>query len=117
MTPSSRGWAEIAEDIGSRSGVPAAHAVGALLAGAGERWESTVDAHSSMHDLVFTRPGDVYPWPEVVRVSWREGVFDFRLERNSILVTADRCRDDRAREVLDAFLIQLEADVAYGFPT
>jgi hypothetical protein len=116
MARPSQTWVEIAESLRSFD-APAARAVGDLLAAAGERWESTVDVHSSMHDLVFTRPEDVYPWPEVVHVSWREGVFGFRLERDSMLVTADRCRVDRAREVLDAFLLQLEADIGYEFPT
>lgn len=61
-----------------------------------------------MHDLLFTLPGDQFPFHEAVRVSWREGVFEFSLlvERGKLL-TADRCFEPTADQVLEAFLMQL----------
>ena len=68
-----------------------------------------------MHDLLFTNVGDEYPFPHHVHVSWRDGVYEFRLyrpgddKRGPVLVAADRCWSAKAVTVLNAFLSQLEA--------
>jgi hypothetical protein len=64
-----------------------------------------------MHDLLFTVPGQVYPFEDTVRVSWADGAFEFRLTaKRGKLVTADRCHETNAPLVLDAFLAQLVGD-------
>jgi hypothetical protein len=79
-----------------------------LLALAQPTWEGRVIPRTSMTDLLFTIPGDVYPFTETVRVSWSDGAFEFRLtaERGK-LVTADRCFEPSASAALDSFLSQL----------
>lgn len=63
-----------------------------------------------MWDLLFTNLGDVYPWRAEVRVAQSKGIFEFRLHRRGLLVTADRCLEPDAVNVLDAFLYQLLAE-------
>ena len=89
--------------------VPAAVATGDLLRQAEDRWEGKVVPRTSMLDLLFTLPGEAFPWRTTVRVSHVEGVFDFQLVRDGHLVTADRAGDTNAPVVLDAFLMQLSA--------
>ena len=64
-----------------------------------------------MHDLLFTVPGDEYPFEEMVRVAWEDEIYTFRLStaHGRIEVAADRCREDRARFVASSFLSQLVA--------
>ena len=70
-----------------------------------------VSSHgTSMHDLLFTVPGDDYPFAAQVRVSWSDDAYEFRLSRGSILVAADRCHEQNALNLLDAFLVQLAPD-------
>jgi hypothetical protein len=61
-----------------------------------------------MHDLLFTRPGDVYPFPAFVRVSAADGVFEFQLWQQDRLVTADSAKRQNALGVLHAFLMRLD---------
>jgi len=63
-----------------------------------------------MNDLLFTNPGDVYPFSAELRVSWVDEVFEFQLARGGLLVTADRCFADNSEDVLSAFLHQLVAE-------
>lgn len=64
-----------------------------------------------MNDLLFTLPDDEYPFRETVRVSSTSGVFEFRLTADGgKLVTADRCFEDAAPDVLESFLLQLVGD-------
>ena len=63
-----------------------------------------------MHDLLFTPLDQKYPWKAEVRASAIGDVFEFQLLRGGLLVTADRCRLDKAEPVLRAFLMQLEAE-------
>ncbi len=89
--------------------LPAASANALLLADARNRWEGQVVARTSMHDLLFTVPGESYPFPTSVRVHWDDGVFEFQLlgHQSTLLVTADRCTDSKSLAVLDSFLMQL----------
>jgi hypothetical protein len=66
---------------------------------------------TSMQDLLFTNLGDGYPFSAEVRVTWREGVFEFVLLRKpGLLVTAERCYAANSGPVLGAFLHQLLAE-------
>jgi hypothetical protein len=89
--------------------VPAALASADLLHEAEARWGQRLVARTSMHDVLFTRPGDVYPFPLFVRVSAHGDVFEFQLRRSDLLVAADRATRPNANNVLDAFLMQLDA--------
>jgi hypothetical protein len=89
---------------------PAAQAVGRLLDGAEARWSGQLISRTSMYSLLFTLPGrGDSSFPEDVRVSWDDGVFEFSLHAKGHLITADRAREQSAPQVLDAFLYQLVA--------
>jgi hypothetical protein len=101
-------WSESIASLRERTQVPAALANADLLSEAEAQWSGRLVARTSMHDLLFTRPGDTYPFPLVVRVSVDGDVFEFQLRRTDLLVAADRATRLNARAVLDAFLMQLE---------
>jgi hypothetical protein len=103
-------WPESVAFLASLDAVPAAQASARLLDQARPAWERRVVPRTSMHDLLFTRPGDQYPFPCFVRVSWSDGIFEFRFEHQGALITADRSYDSTAPAVLDAFLMQLAPD-------
>ena len=82
-----------------------------------------------MHDLLFTLPGDEYPFRREVRVAFDPAVsvYEFTLcgrapgaylhepsepgrAPQTGLITADRAFEATAPQVLDAFLMQLVAD-------
>ena len=63
-----------------------------------------------MHDVLFTVPGDEYPFPDTVRLHWDDGVYEFVLQHNNLTVTADRCYEANVDAVLEAFLFQLVGD-------
>lgn len=90
--------------------MPAAQANASLLESARGAWGSSVLARTSMNDLLFTNPGDAYPFRAHLRVSWADGVFEFQLARRGLLVTADRCFVENSEPVLNAFLHQLVAE-------
>lgn len=102
-----REWDESVGSLRDRSSVPAALAMGALLAEAKPRWEGRVVPRTSMHDLLFTVPGYPYPFEDSVRVAWADGVFTFSLVEGGAVRTADHCHSENASGVLDAFLAQL----------
>jgi hypothetical protein len=94
--------------LARRSHVPAAAATAALLARARSKWEGRVVPRTSMDDLLFTLPGDEYPFEESVRVSWQDGIYEFWLHVEKVqLLTADRCRENHSSAVLDSFLVQI----------
>ena len=97
-----RSWTQVVADLQHRDGVPAAQANAELLASVGATWNGRVVPRTSMHDLLFTRPGDDYPFEEQVRVAWADGVFTFTLQaEDGKLVTADRARTANAGPVRD----------------
>jgi hypothetical protein len=100
-------WSQTIDFLRGLKNVPAALANADLLESAQATWERVVVAQSSMHDILFTMPGDRYPFRAEVRVSWQEGVYEVRLLRTDLLITADRCLAPKSRLVLDAFLAQL----------
>lgn len=102
---------QVAAGLRRSEGVPAAVAASELVEGAALGWEGRVVARTSHYDLLFTRPGDDYPFEEQVRVAWDGGIFTFTLQaEHGKLVTADRARRSAAADVLDAFLAQLVGD-------
>ena len=103
-------WASSVNFLRSLTAVPAAQANARLAERAQAGWEGKVICRTSVHDLWLTLPGDDFPWTADVRVSWTDEVFEFRLSRNGLLVTADRCREGSSLAVLDAFLHQLVAE-------
>jgi hypothetical protein len=104
------GWTTTAESLRSLDQVPAALANAWLLDHGRDKWGHVVAARSSMHDLLFTRQGDDYPFQRTVRVSWRDGVYTFELAVPAGQVSADRCFAPKASIVLDSFLYQLAGD-------
>ena len=60
-----------------------------------------------MHSLLFTIPGQPYPFDQSVLVSWTDDVFEFQLVGGGVVQAADRCHEATAPAVLDAFLAQL----------
>ncbi len=113
-------WDERVAALLSRSNVPAARAAGALLGEAKERWEGRVVPRTSMHDLLFTVPGYLFPFEEFVRASWADHVFTVSLMEGPVVRTADRCRLENAAAVLDAHLAQLvsgEPGATPGLPS
>lgn len=89
---------------------PTARANAGLLRTAATHWHSTVVARTSMIDLLFTIPGDGWPFPDYLTVSVERGVFVFRLYAKQVaLVSGDFARDETAPLVLDSYLEQLTA--------
>ena len=90
-------WMQVVADLRNRHCVPAAQANADLLEGAGATWTGRVVPRTSMPDLLFTRPGEGYPFEEQVRVVWADEVFTFTLQsERGRMVTADRARPANA---------------------
>jgi len=101
-------WSTSVDALRRRGAVPAAQATASLLERAEARWLGRVVARTSMHDLLFTLPGDVHPFTESVRVAWDEHGYEFHLfVEHGKVKAADRCSEANAEAVLDAFLMQL----------
>ena len=96
--------------------MPAADANASLLESGRAAWESSVVSRTSMNDVLFTNPGDGYPFTAELRVSWADGVFEFQLSRGGLLVTADRCFVENSKPVLSAFLHQVVAEARTSGP-
>jgi len=103
-------WKSSLDFLRSLDGVPAAEVTADLLESVLADWQDRVVARTSMHDLLFTKLGQGYPWKAQVRASAVGNVFEFQLLRGQHLVTADRCHRDNAEAVLRSFLAQLEAE-------
>ena len=108
-------WTATASFFDEHGLIPAAKASGWLLSQARPRWDGSVVARSSMHDLLFTRIDDPYPFERTVRVFWADDVYTFTLTAGGLPVSGDRSRADMAVAVLDAFLSQLAGDAAPSF--
>jgi hypothetical protein len=102
-------WADGVESLRRRTAVTAALVNADLLEGAESRWRGQVIPRTSMHDLLFTRPGDEYPFERSVRVAFNpdDETFAFTLMSQAGPVTGDVTRPETAPAVLDAFLMQL----------
>lgn len=101
-------WAALTGRLESYERVPAAQAAAALLRRAA-KWNGHVIARGSMHDLLFTRLGDEFPFDESVRVSWMDGIYEFLLlaKQSRLVAATDKCRAPNVEAVLDSFLVQL----------
>jgi hypothetical protein len=103
-----RDWNATASDFRERTQVPAAQANATLASTLAREWERRAVLKTSMHDLLFLRPGDEpYSSPPMLRVSWSAEVFTFTLERRAGVLAADQCFEPTAPAVLTAFLCQL----------
>jgi hypothetical protein len=101
-------WADVTETFRGRVGLAPEQALVLILDAARDRWGGRVDARTSMHDLLFTRIGDRYPFPLSVRVAWLDGVYEFELRPDAAgVIMGDRCLALNAPSVLEAFLYQL----------
>jgi hypothetical protein len=100
-------WRQLTADFRTRDRFRAAQAIANLLDATEPRWGGVLIARGSMHDALFTIPGELFPFPQTVRVSWANGVFEFKLVRNERLVTADRSFEANSVQVFEAFLTQL----------
>ncbi len=66
-------WQMSLDYLQSLHEVPVAVSNAAVLAQARGRWQHMVVARTSMHDLLFTLPGEDYPFRSSVRVRWTSG--------------------------------------------
>jgi hypothetical protein len=83
-----------------------------LLDQAEHRWSGKVVPRIQMDGLLFTRPGDPWPFSRLVRVNFDENynAWTFELVVSDFLRTADRAFAETVPAVLDAFLMQLAVD-------
>ena len=88
-------------------GVPAAQANTIILTQARARWQHAVIARTSMHDLLFTLPGDDYPFTSSVRVQSANGRHVLLLWDNDLLVEENAANAENIDALLDAFLERL----------
>lgn len=113
-TSATEEWEELTARFESYVRVPAAQANARLLRRAAPVWSDRLVARGSMHDVIFTVPGDEYPFTEQVRLRSENDTYEFVLFRGRLVVTADRCLERNALSVLDAFLSQLESSTERG---
>jgi hypothetical protein len=79
-------WRDSLYSLRSLSGVPAALANATTLLAAMSRWGQHLVARTSMHDLLFTLPGDDYPFSSQVRVKWATGASTILQWQGDLLV-------------------------------
>ncbi len=91
--------------------VPAAQANATTLVGAHSRWQHHVVARASMHDLLFTMPGQVFPFPSMVKVTWAYGTSTVARWQDNQLVEQTETGAEHLDAVLDAALTGLVAPV------
>ncbi len=115
MTSGANGWQDAAEFLASTE-VPAATANRDLLLTLRPRWQKSVEAKTSMHDLLFIRPGDGYPWQDYVEVEHLDSVFEVRVFCETMLIAGDRCTAANAPAVVEAALMQLVGDEQQATP-
>jgi hypothetical protein len=99
-------WDDAVEFLTSLDRVPAALATGGLLNRA-RRWQGRVVPRTSMHDLLFTTPGEEYPFARQLRVSWKDGSFEFWLLIHDAEAARELVAQDHADEALDRYLARL----------
>jgi len=104
-------WEVLAARFEGYDRVPAAQANARLIRRAAPIWEGRAVARGLMHDVLFTVPGDRYPFTDTVRLRWVEDVYELVLAHEGLVVTADRCFEPNADAVLASFLVQLVGEV------
>lgn len=87
--------------------VPAAQSNAVILAQARNRWQHAVIARTSMHDLLFTLPGDDYPFTSSVRVQAAADHHALVCWETGRLVEQAAADTDQVDSTLDAFLERL----------
>lgn len=102
-------WTSWRESLGFLRGctaVPAALANATTLVIARARWESHLVCRTSMHDLLFTRPGDEFPFEASVRVrvDGKTQVVELQVEGRR---AQHRCTLDDIDEILGEALAAL----------
>lgn len=102
-------WKETAELLRSHPS-PEAIRLAAMLSEAESEWGTRVVARQSHNNLLFTLPGDPYPFKATSEVWYEAGTFTFNLRVRSTLITADKCFEPSALRVLETFLYQLVAN-------
>lgn len=104
-------WQSSLDFLRGLHGVPAAQANAITLTQARARWQHAVIARTSMHDLLFTLPGDDYPFTSSVRVQTTNGRHVLLRWDRDTLVEENAADDDHIDGMLDAFLERLIAPV------
>ena len=108
LPDTSQSWSHAIDLLKSMPHESSAVALLGLLEQARGRWEATVVAGTSHLDLMFSVPGDRFPFEHKVRTTWANQRFDMRLvDRWERVITADYCFAPNATVVLDALLLQL----------
>jgi hypothetical protein len=87
--------------------VPAAQANATTLVAAQSRWQHHVLARTSMHDLLFTLPGQVFPFPSTVKVTWAYGTSAVARWQDNQLVEQIETGAEGVDAVVDAALARL----------
>ncbi len=80
------GWPEAITRLRARTGVAPALAAALVLAEARARWEELVVVATAGNDLLFSRPGDAYPFPLDVRIGLAGTVYSVRLVAQTAIV-------------------------------
>jgi hypothetical protein len=103
-------WQNSIDSLRGRIAAATAQASAGLLIGARQRWQHTLVARTAGNDLLFTRPGDAFPFDQSVQVSWREGTCHITLHDHDSVI-ADEHRDhSRVDRALDTFLSRLAGE-------
>jgi hypothetical protein len=102
-------WQQSMTILRDLSNSPAALGNATTLALARSRWEHTLVARTSMHDLLFTRPGDDHPFTTQVRVQWRDGISTILRWQDEVLAEETNADAMTVDATLDAVLEHLTA--------
>ena len=100
-------WQDSLASLRERHSVPAALANATTLLAARQRWQHHVVARTSMHDLLFTLPGDDYPFSASVRVSWEAGTTRIRRRQGEEVVESQTVAAATVDDTLDSVLLRL----------
>ncbi len=101
------GWPEAITRLRARTGVAPALAAALVLTEARARWEERVVVATAGNDLLFSRPGDAYPFPLDVRIGLAGTVYSVRLVAQTAVVEATEARPANVDAVLDTYLRRL----------
>jgi len=100
-------WRDSLYFLRSLSAVPAALANATTLLAATPQWSQRLVARTSVHDLLFTLPGDDYPFRSQVRVQWAAGTSTILRWQDDALAEETNAEADNVDRVLDAVLERL----------
>ncbi|SFH47176.1 hypothetical protein SAMN05421678_118143 [Actinopolymorpha cephalotaxi] len=100
-------WQASLDFLRDLHGISAAQVNAITLAQARDRWQHAVIARTSMHDLLFTLPGDGYPFTSSVRVQSANGRYVLLRWENDRLVEEKTAEVETIDALLDTFLERL----------